>query len=76
LGIISQLDDARAILNEMKELSCYPVTAAYNAAMRNFCIAKRLEDAFDLKDEMCQVDLEPNAKNFNLFFRCFYWLMI
>ena len=45
LGLIGQPDKARNVLKEMKEYGCYPDAAAYNAAIRNFCIAKRLGDA-------------------------------
>ncbi|KAK7278148.1 hypothetical protein RJT34_23173 [Clitoria ternatea] len=66
-------DKAKDVLKEMKEYGCYPNVAAYNAAVRNFCIAKRLRDAYGLMDEMRCKGLSPNATTYNLFFRVFYW---
>ncbi|GAU25533.1 hypothetical protein TSUD_38910 [Trifolium subterraneum] len=64
------MTDAR---NEMKEYGVYPDVPAYNAAIRNFCIAKRLGNAYELVDEMVNKGLSPNATTYNLFFRVFYW---
>ncbi|XP_044492764.1 putative pentatricopeptide repeat-containing protein At1g02420 [Mangifera indica] len=72
LGLIGQTDKTKDVLKEM-EYGCYPDTAAYNAAIRNYCIAKRLGNAFELMDEMVGKGLDPNATTFNLFFRVFYW---
>ncbi|CAB4267518.1 unnamed protein product [Prunus armeniaca] len=66
-------DKARDVLKEMKEFGCYPDVAAYNAAIRNFCIAKRLGDAYGLMDAMMSKGLSPNATTYNLFFRVFFW---
>ncbi|GMP87398.1 hypothetical protein CsSME_00039790 [Camellia sinensis var. sinensis] len=73
LGLVGQPDKARDVLKEMREYGCYPDAAAYNATIRNFCIAKRLGEAYDLVDEMVRKGLSPNATTYNLFFRCFYW---
>ncbi|KAJ0112727.1 hypothetical protein Patl1_00831 [Pistacia atlantica] len=61
------------VAKEMKEYGCYPDAAAYNSAIRNYCIAKRLGDAFELMDEMVRKGLDLNATTYNLFFRVFYW---
>uniref|UniRef100_A0A2C9VSC5 Pentacotripeptide-repeat region of PRORP domain-containing protein n=1 Tax=Manihot esculenta TaxID=3983 RepID=A0A2C9VSC5_MANES len=73
LGLIGQPDKARDVLKEMKEYGCYPDVAAYNAAIRNYCIAKRLGDASSLMEEMVSQGFSPNATTYNLFFRVFYW---
>jgi pentatricopeptide repeat protein len=73
LGLIGQPDKARDVLKEMKEYGVYPDVPAYNAAIRNFCIAKRLGNAYELVDEMVDKGLSPNATTYNLFFRVFYW---
>ncbi|KAE8697955.1 hypothetical protein F3Y22_tig00110607pilonHSYRG00167 [Hibiscus syriacus] len=52
IGLVGQPDKARNILKEMKEHGCYPDVAEYNAAIKNYTIAKRLGDAFSLMDEM------------------------
>ncbi|KAL6954309.1 hypothetical protein U1Q18_043662 [Sarracenia purpurea var. burkii] len=36
----------------MKECGCYPDVVAYNAAIRNLCITKRLRNAYSLLREM------------------------
>ncbi|KAL6297288.1 hypothetical protein ACE6H2_005430 [Prunus campanulata] len=63
-------DKARDVLKEMNECGCYRDVAAYNAAIRNFCIAKRLGDAYGLMDAMMSKGLSLNATTYNLFFRC------
>nr|XP_027124893.1 putative pentatricopeptide repeat-containing protein At1g02420 [Coffea arabica] len=47
--------------------------AAYNAAIRNFCIAKRIGDAYGLMNEMVKKGLSPNATTYNILLRTFYW---
>ncbi|XP_020588660.1 putative pentatricopeptide repeat-containing protein At1g02420 [Phalaenopsis equestris] len=75
LGLVGQPDKAREVLKEMWEMGgqCRPDAAAYNAAIRNYCIAKRLGHAFALMEEMEGRGLPPNPTSYNLFFRCFYW---
>ena len=71
--MVGQSDKARNVLKEMKEYGCYPDVASYNAAIRNYCIAKRLVEVYSLMDEMVNKALNPNANTYNLFFRVFFW---
>ncbi|VVA20325.1 PREDICTED: pentatricopeptide [Prunus dulcis] len=69
LGLVGQPDKARDVLKEMNECGCYPDVAAYNAAIRNFCIAKRLGDAYGLMDAMMRC--LPNTQSCMFLIRLF-----
>ncbi|WVY91512.1 hypothetical protein V8G54_037026 [Vigna mungo] len=67
LGLIGQPDKSRDVLKEMKEYGCYPDVGTYNAAIRNFCIAKRIGDANGLVEEMfVDIELRHHHQHFPL----------
>ncbi|KAH0988976.1 hypothetical protein GBA52_000459 [Prunus armeniaca] len=69
LGLVGQPNKARDVLKEMNECGCYPDVAAYNAAIRNFCIAKRLGYAYGLMDAMMRC--LPNTQSCMFLIRLF-----
>lgn len=59
-----QIEEARAIIQEMVELGCHPDATAYNYLLAYLCKSNRMDEACNVFNEMKEKGFHPNAITF------------